>query len=290
MDFPYLDKVWKGVVVKIKDSNRYNMSSEAKKRETIRKALGDYSRLMKLIAYRNKTYRDSDAIVTLIDNAADEVKKLEVEAKNEELRLVIEASHISLSVEDRSFLMQKWDTSDLSDIMYLEDFYLGMMDDFDISTTSHKDYLRKIALISLRLNKAIKQDDWDAIKVLRVTYSNWMKEADFTAQQNNKDKSEFASCFGEVAAFLESKGFIDTINLDFPRDIVDRTIGNLNSYTKDLVLSENGLGDLLESTIALMNKPEEDEEADYVYGADDWDEDLDIDWSGEDADEDDENE
>ncbi len=144
-----------------------------------------------------------------------------------------------------------------------------MMDDFDISTTSHKDYLRKIALISLRLNKAIKQDDWDAIKVLRVTYSNWMKEADFTAQQNNKDKSEFASCFGEVAAFLESKGFIDTINLDFPRDIVDRTIGNLNSYTKDLVLSENGLGDLLESTIALMNKPEEDEEADYVYGADD---------------------
>ncbi|KFZ25883.1 MAG: hypothetical protein KQ78_01839 [Candidatus Izimaplasma bacterium HR2] len=107
MDFPYLDKVWKGVVVKIKDSNRYNMSSEAKKRETIRKALGDYSRLMKLIAYRNKTYRDSDAIVTLIDNAADEVKKLEVEAKNEELRLVIEASHISLSVEDRSFLMQK---------------------------------------------------------------------------------------------------------------------------------------------------------------------------------------
>lgn len=109
-----------------------------------------------------------------------------------------------------------------------------------------------------------------------------MKEADFTAQQANKDKSDFASSFGEVAAFLESRGFIDTIDLEFPRDTVDKTIGNLNSYTRDLVLNENGLGDLLESTIKLMNAPEEDEDSDYEYGDDDiWNDDLEIDYSGE---------
>lgn len=292
MDFPYVDRVWKGVVEKLKASNRCDLSSEPKKRESIRKAMGDYSRLMKLVAYKKKRYIDSDAIVTLIDNAADEKKKLEQEIENEELRMVIDASHISLSVEDRSFLMQKWDTGDLNDIMYLEDYYLGMMDDYEITTTAHKDYLKKIALVSLRLNKAIKTDDWEALKVLRQAYSSWMKEADFTAQQNNKDKSDFASCFGEIAAFLETKGFIDTINLDFPRDIVDRTIGNLNSYTRDLVLSENGLGDLLESTIALMNKPDEDEEEDYVHGDEDiWKDELDIDWSEEEIeDKDDEDE
>jgi len=179
--------------------------------------------------------------------------------------------------------MKKWDTSDLKDILYLEEFYLGMMEDFEIVSTAHKDYLVMIATVSLKLKKALKNDDWEAIKTLRIAYSSWMKEAEFTAQQVNKDKSDFASCFGEIAAFLETRGFIDTIDIEYDRDTVDKTIGNLNSYTRDLVLSENSLGDLLEATIKLMNAPEEDEDADYVYSDEDiWADELEVEWDDED--------
>jgi len=283
MDYPYIEEKWKDVVTKFKATTRFDESNEAKKRESITKAMGDYARQMKLVAYKDKTYADSDEVISLIKNAEEVSLELEEKILEEELELLETQENNSLSAEDRAFLMKKWDTSDLKDILYLEEFYLGMMEDFEIVSTAHKDYLVMIATVSLKLKKALKNDDWEAIKTLRIAYSSWMKEAEFTAQQVNKDKSDFASCFGEIAAFLETRGFIDTIDIEYDRDTVDKTIGNLNSYTRDLVLSENSLGDLLEATIKLMNAPEEDEDADYVYSDEDiWADELEVEWDDED--------
>jgi len=283
MDYPYIEQKWKDVVEKTKSEDSYDDSTPKKKADMIRKAMGAYARQMKLVAYRNKRYVDSDEMVTLIQDAETIAREKEKKEYEEELETIRKANKNSLSVEERAFLMRKWDTEDLNDIMYLEEYYLDTMEDFEIVTRAHKDYLIMIATVSLKLKKALKSNDLDSLKVLRPMFSAWMKEADFTAQQNNKDKTDFASCFGEIAAFLEEKGFIDTITLEFDRDMVDKTIGNLNSYTRDLVLSENGLGDLLESTIKLMNAPDEDEDSDYEYGDENiWEDDLDIIWGEED--------
>jgi len=290
LDYPFIQSKWDDVVKKMRENaERYDISTEKKKRETIRKTIGDYARIMKLGKYMKMTYEDSDEIVTLVADATDIAVEQKRKEKEQELEEVREASMGSFSIEERAFLMAKWRTTDLEDMLWLENYYLSMMEDFEITTTSHKDYLRKICKISLNLDKAIEANDGDNIKILRATYSAFMKEGNFTEQQANKDKSNFVSSFGELAAFLEVEGFVEMIDLTFPRDMVDRTIGNLNSYIRDLVLNESGLADLLESTIQLMNAPDEDEDADYEYGSDYmWEDDLEIDWSKIDEEEEDE--
>ena len=286
LDFPFIEDKWEQVVNKRLNGESYDDSTTKKKAESITKVVGDYARIMKLGKYMKMSYKDSDAILSLLGDAESIVKEKEATEEQAALDSVKDSIDSSLTVEERSFLMTKWNTSDLNDIMYLENYYLGMMEDYEINTTSHKDYLKKIAVVSLELDKALKSKDWDTVKTLRITFSSFMKEADFTAAQANKDKSDFVSSFGEVAAFLETMGFIDVIDLTYPRDMVDRTIGNLNSYTRDLVLNESGLGDLLEGTIKLMNAPEEDEEADYEFDTEDmWKDDLEIDWDKEEEEE-----
>lgn len=112
---------------------------------------------MKLVAYKDKSYIDSDPIITLVGDSAAAAEELKEKVKEEDLESIEIGS--SLSTEERAFLMQKWDTTDLNDIMYLEEYYLSMMEDYEITTRSHKDYLIMIAIISLKLKKALKDDD-----------------------------------------------------------------------------------------------------------------------------------
>jgi len=88
MDYPYIEEKWKSVVAKFKASERFDESSAGKKRESITKAMGDYARQMKLVAYKGKTYADSDEVISLIKNAEEVSLELEEKILEEELELL----------------------------------------------------------------------------------------------------------------------------------------------------------------------------------------------------------
>jgi hypothetical protein len=76
-----------------------------------------------------------------------------------------------------------------------------------------------------------------------------MKSGKFTAAQNKAESGEYVDSISELVAICETQGFIPRFYTDGPQDKVDRTLQDLQSYTRTLVTEEMNLGNLIESAI-----------------------------------------
>lgn len=97
-----------------------------------------------------------------------------------------------------------------------------------------------------------------------------MKSGRFTAAQNKGESGEFIDSIGELVAICEKEGFIPRYYTDGPADKVDRTLEDLQSYTKRLVTEEMNLGNMIESS---MKEIMMDKEREMNASADDLEED-----------------
>ena len=71
-----------------------------------------------------------------------------------------------------------------------------------------------------------------------------------TAAQNKAENGEAIDSVGELALLCEKEeGFIPTFYKGDPNDKVDKTLEDLKRYTYNLVVKEQGLGDLIESAL-----------------------------------------
>jgi len=80
-------------------------------------------------------------------------------------------------------------------------------------------------------------------------YDNLMKSGKFTAAQNKAENGEYVDSISELVALCEKDGFIPRYYTDGPQDKVDRTLQDLQSYTRSLVTEEMNLGNLIEKAI-----------------------------------------
>lgn len=169
-----------------------------------------------------------------------------------------------LSHKDKLFLYKKWGTNyTLEKLLWLEEMWIKMCESYDIITAAHEDYLLKICKISLAIEDATASDNWDLVLKLGKMYDTWMKSAQFAESSKKKDKiDESIPAICEVIKMVEEQGFIDKIDLDVPRDIVDLTYNNLCNYTRKLVLSETNLSALLEKAIEKIAESEEEGDID----------------------------
>jgi hypothetical protein len=97
-----------------------------------------------------------------------------------------------------------------------------------------------------------------------------MKSGKFTAAQNKGESGEFIDSIGELVAICERDGFIPRYYTDGPQDKVDRTLEDLQGYTKTLVTEEMNLGNMIESS---MKEIMADKEREAQVDADNGDED-----------------
>jgi hypothetical protein len=97
-----------------------------------------------------------------------------------------------------------------------------------------------------------------------------MKSGKFTAAQNKGESGEFIDSVGELVAICERDGFIPRYYTDGPQDKVDRTLEDLQGYTKTLVTEEMNLGNMIESS---MKEIMADKEREAQVDADNGDED-----------------
>ena len=169
-----------------------------------------------------------------------------------------------LTDEDRTYLCLKWGkTYKPEEWIKLEQLYEDMMNSYDIQTAGHIDTLKLICKTSLKANQLIDIGDVEGFQKMSKVYDGLMKSGKFTAAQNKAESGEYVDSISELVAICEKDGFIPRYYTDGPQDKVDRTLQDLQSYTRTLVTEEMNLGNLIEQAVKQieLDKIKEAEEA-----------------------------
>ena len=165
-----------------------------------------------------------------------------------------------LTEEDRLYLRLKWGKAyKPEEWIALEKLYEEMMNSYDVQGAGHIDTLKLICKTSLKANQLIDIGDIEGFQKMSKVYNDLMKSGKFTAQQNKAENGEYVDSISELVALCEKDGFIPRYYTDGPQDKVDRTLQDLQSYTRSLVTEEMNLGNLIEKAIKEIQVEKEKE-------------------------------
>ena len=163
-------------------------------------------------------------------------------------------------------LINKWGNNyTIQQIEKLEKFNKDMMNSYDVKTASHKDYLKKICKVSLKMDEALDNNEVNEFQKLSTVYDNLMKSAKFTAVQRSAvdDTGGFAT-FSEFIEALEKEGFIEPKKIEEDYDIVEATIADIKNYTKKLVLGDTSINSMAVEQLIKNNSKNNESEIDEV--------------------------
>ena len=157
---------------------------------------------------------------------------------------------LDLTPEDIVYLRLKWGKSyKPEEWVRLEQLYEEMMGSYDIQAAGHLDTLKLVCKTSLKANQLLDIGDVDGAQKMIKMYDGLMKSGKFTAAQNKAESGEYVDSISELVAICETQGFIPRFYTDGPQDKVDRTLQDLQSYTRTLVTEEMNLGNLIENAV-----------------------------------------
>ena len=89
----------------------------------------------------------------------------------------------------------------------------------------------------------------DGFQKMQRAYDSLTKSGRFTAAQNKEEGGEYVDSVGELVAICEREGFIPRYYTDEPQDKVDRTLQDLEQYTRTLIKEETNLDNLVNAAI-----------------------------------------
>ncbi len=148
-----------------------------------------------------------------------------------------------LTKQDKIYLAMKWGrTYKPSEWVELEKRYTEMMNSFDIQDADSKNTLILICKTNLKQNQALDMGDYQGYKKLSSVSDSLRKSAKFTAAQNKEEKADFIDSVGQLVAYCQKNGGqIPRIDINTPRDIIDKIILDLKQYNKSLIESDTAL-------------------------------------------------
>lgn len=156
-----------------------------------------------------------------------------------------EDSEVYIDDEDDFFvtadLIKKWGRNFQSDDYYkLEDFYNKMMISNKIESPQDETYLKKLSMISLKMDKELEEGNYAQVKQLGDLFSKYMADSKFRAMdQTDASKTGGLRTFSQIYAEVEKDGFIPPWEeyqrtKGLKQDIVDKTIMYILNYTLKL--------------------------------------------------------
>ena len=134
-------------------------------------------------------------------------------------------------------LIEKWgENYDTTQLGRLEKFYKDMCDSYDISTPSHKQLLKFICKLNLKMDKCLEDDDTIGFAKLAPQYETMTKSAKFRPLDKvSADTRTGIRTFSQIFEEVEKHGFINPTPIEEHQDIVDKTIMYVLNYTRKLV-------------------------------------------------------
>lgn len=153
------------------------------------------------------------------------------------------------SAEKLRQLQLKWGPNyDEEEINYLEQLLNGMFQTQNINGKLQMDQAVKLCKISLIIDDKIRANE--NFKDELANYDKLVKIADFTPK-NVKNANDFDSA-GEIFAYLEKTGWVNKYYDDVDRDIVDKTMKNIQAWTRHLYVNETGIAEDIQNRIEAL--------------------------------------
>lgn len=175
-----------------------------------------------------------------------------------------------LTDEDKMMLRVKWGkTYKPDEWIWLEKFYNEMIESYDIQSAGHLDTLKMICKTSLKSNQLLDIGDVDGAQKMIKMYDMLMKSGKFQAVQNKTESGNAVDSISELVMLCEKDGFFPRYYTDGPQDKVDRTLQDLQNYTRQLVMEEMNLGNLIESAVKQIQADKEKEAEQNAEAAND---------------------
>lgn len=151
-----------------------------------------------------------------------------------------------ISVEKQRQLRAKWgENYSPEEIDYLEQLYNGILQTQNVAGKLQVDQALKLCKVSLIIDQKIRAGE--NFKDLLSNYDKLVQVADFTPK-NAKNANDFDSA-GEIFAYLEKTGWVNTYYDGATRDVVDKTIKNMQAWTRHLYVNETGISDDIQKKI-----------------------------------------
>ena len=127
------------------------------------------------------------------------------------------------------------------EIEYLENYYNGLQEDFELTDTNRRDIARKLAKASLQVDKA--QDAYMAgrsplsdVKDAVSQFDLLSKSGDFAACKRKPGDNSGMNSWSEITMKLESSGHPCTRQIEWEKDDVDKTIEEFKYIVQSLSL------------------------------------------------------
>lgn len=119
----------------------------------------------------------------------------------------------------------------------LENFYNDMKAKNNIETPQEEDYLKKLAVISMKMDEELENNNYSQAKSLGDLFSKYMADSKFRAMDKTEaDKTGGIRSFSTIYAEVESDGFIPPWEhyrkiKGLTQDIVDKCIMHMENFT-----------------------------------------------------------
>lgn len=163
---------------------------------------------------------------------------------------VVDEFEDQLTDEDKLVLRMKWGASyTAGELVRLEQLYRDFERSYDIQGAGMVDTLIMICKASFRANQLIDTGDIEGFQKMSKVYNDLMKSAKLTNSQIKAEDADEIDSIGELVALCEKEGFIPRYYVDTPKDHVDRTLQDMQSYTRTLVTEELNLGNMIEAAV-----------------------------------------
>lgn len=138
-------------------------------------------------------------------------------------------------------IIKKWGRNfDNEDYFKLEDFYNKMMISNKIESPQDETYLKKLSVISLKMDKELENGNYSQVKQLGDLFSKYMADSKFRAMdQTDASKTGGLRTFSQIYTEVEKDEYIPPWEefrqiKGLKQDIVDKSIMYILNYTLKL--------------------------------------------------------
>lgn len=138
-------------------------------------------------------------------------------------------------------IIKKWGRNfQNEDYFKLEDFYNKMMISNKIESPQDETYLKKLSVISLKMDKELEEGNYSQVKQLGDLFSKYMADSKFRAMdQTDASKTGGLRTFSQIYAEVEKDGYIPPWEeyrkvKGLKQDLIDKTIMYILNYTLKL--------------------------------------------------------
>ena len=167
--------------------------------------------------------------------------------QNKKLMELAATGLIDLEIEELAphamrALQETWGSETLEiDMLLMEKRYNASLNDYNVATDSQRDMLRKIARLSVMIDRQLEKGKVD--KELMVMYEKLLTSVTKTLETM---EGEGISAISELVEFIERNGYQANFYDGVPRDEIDMIMVNMQEYLKDLIEGEVNLTELYE--------------------------------------------